>query len=517
METLQTRTEHSRSIEDADMYRAIQTLTELGTLVPVGDTAFDAAQARFADLGNHPGGYQPEAADLTSSDSDATVINLNFDSRSLDEASSTRYEQALSTLLLPLTEGSPVSFGARESVRPFAAAVQELGQSFVRDEQIAALASQAGVEESTALQLAGAYNARLMLSQNPAYLSARLLDQPTDMYVDTIQVDNASEQVPVNLEYVQRYMREAHIIGVMQQGDTGATVTYFDTDRTVRVPEQAEQQKTMQQTFGGIVSVIEERPGRPSGVQETILLKRLGDPHAKPASLIDAARQVEGYADIFDTDVRNWEGLTLAMHTETVLRNFDENFADKLPVALLEPMRLAIIGHDIGKPIADAHKERHKQKVYNAAQAADFYDKLGVDDGMKALLLTVIGEGSELAYKIDIRHAGADAEEAMRLLAIDTLQQMSGTDAVDESQVEGFTQMCKILQICDGGAYTSMATTRVGADEQYRNIALFNGSFAPPVGLGKRNIRLRRAGETYAPANLTPVTPEEKPDDGDYV
>jgi hypothetical protein len=105
----------------------------------------------------------------------------------------------------------------------------------------------------------------------------------------------------------------------------------------------------------------------------------------------------------------------------------------------------------------------------------------------------------------------------MRRLAIDTLQHMSSTDVVDESQIEGFTEMCKILQICDGAAYTSMATTRVGADEQYRNIALFNGSFAPPVGLGRRDIRLRRAGETYAPANLTPVTPEEKPDDGDYV
>lgn len=517
METLQTRTEYSRSIEDADVYRAIHTLTELGALVPAGDSVLDAAQVRFAEHGDGPDGYQQETADLTSPDTDATVINLNFDSNSLDEASSARYEQALSALLLPLTEGSPVSFGSRESARPFITAVQELGQSFVRGNQVATLASQAGIDEPTALQLAGAYNARSMLSQNPAYLSARLLDQPTDMYVDTIQMDNAPEQVPVNLEYVQRYMHEAHIIGVVHQGATEGTVTYFDGDRTVSAQEYVAQQEAMQQTFGGIVAAIEERPGVPSGTQETTLLKQLSDPHAKPASLIDAARQVGGYADIFDADVRNWEGLTLAMHTETVLRNFDENFADKLPVALLEPMRLAIIGHDIGKPVADANKERHMQKVYNAAQAADFYDKLGVDDGMKTLLLAIIGDGSELAYKIDIRHAAADAEDSMHRLAIDTLQQMSDTDTVDESQVEGFTQMCKILQICDGGAYTSMATTRVGGDEHYRNIALFNGSFAPPVGLGKRDIRLRRANETYAPANLTPVTFEEKPDDGDYV
>lgn len=517
METLQTRTEHSRSIEDAEAYRAIHTLTELGALVPAGVSAVDAAHARFTEPGNHLGDYQTETDDLTSPDTDATVINLNFDSNRLDEASSARYEQSLSALLLPLTEGSPVSFGSREAVQPFAAALQEFGQSFVRDDQVAALASQADIDEPTALQLAGAHNARLMLFQNPVYLSARLLDQPTAMYVDTVQVGSTPEQVPVNLEYVQRFMREAHIIGALQHGASGATVTYFDRDRTVDAQEYAAQQEAMRQTFGGIVAVVEGRPGRPIGTQETTLLKRLSDPHAKPASLIEAARQVEGYTDIFDADVRNWEGLTLAMHTETVLRNFDENFADKIPVALLEPMRLAIIGHDIGKPKADASKERHLQKAYNAAQAADFYDTLGVDEDMKALLLALIGEGSELAYKIDIRHAGAAAEDSMRRLAITTLQQMSGIDTVDESQIEGFTQMCKILQICDGGAYTSMATTRVGTVGQYRNIALFNGSFAPPVGLGKRDIRLRGAGETYAPANLTPVTHEEKPDYGDYV
>ncbi len=34
-EQLQTRTEHSRSIEDADRYRALDTLKELGLLVPL--------------------------------------------------------------------------------------------------------------------------------------------------------------------------------------------------------------------------------------------------------------------------------------------------------------------------------------------------------------------------------------------------------------------------------------------------------------------------------------------------
>ena len=36
-EQLQTRTEHSRSVEDADKYRAIEALKEVGLLIPLSD------------------------------------------------------------------------------------------------------------------------------------------------------------------------------------------------------------------------------------------------------------------------------------------------------------------------------------------------------------------------------------------------------------------------------------------------------------------------------------------------
>lgn len=37
MHELQTRSEHSRSLEDAPRFRAIETLTELGLLIPVAE------------------------------------------------------------------------------------------------------------------------------------------------------------------------------------------------------------------------------------------------------------------------------------------------------------------------------------------------------------------------------------------------------------------------------------------------------------------------------------------------
>lgn len=188
-----------------------------------------------------------------------------------------------------------------------------------------------------------------------------------------------------------------------------------------------------------------------------------------------------------------------------MLRNFDESYADKMPVELLAPMRLAILAHDVGKPIAAAEGAKHRQKDYNVAQAVDFLTKLGIDERRKALLVAVIGDGDELAFQIDVRKAGEPAETAMRELAVKTLQDFNHTSEVTDAQIESFTEMCRMLQICDGGAYTSMAITRstIGRG-RYRNAPSFNGSFAQPLGFGKRTIRLRGDGEQAATYDLTP-------------
>ena len=196
----------------------------------------------------------------------------------------------------------------------------------------------------------------------------------------------------------------------------------------------------------------------------------------------------------------------MAEHTETVLTNFDENFAESLPVELLAPMRLAILSHDVGKPIAAARGEKHKQMEYNVIQADDFLGKLGIDDKLKGLLLAVIGEGEELAFQIEVRGAGEPAKVAMRELATKTLKQFYGSESVTDEQITGFTEMCKMLQVCDGGAYTSMAITRpaIKGSGRYRNAPSFNNSFAQPVGFGKRTIRLRGEDDRAAKPDLTP-------------
>jgi hypothetical protein len=82
---------------------------------------------------------------------------------------------------------------------------------------------------------------------------------------------------------------------------------------------------------------------------------------AKPRDIMQDAQRVPGYEQIFAGSAGVWEGFTLGEHTETVLRNFDETYADRMPVGLLAPMRLAILTHDIGKNTDVAHLSKREQ------------------------------------------------------------------------------------------------------------------------------------------------------------
>ena len=380
------------------------------------------------------------------------------------------------------------------------------------------LAAAANVEERVALQLASAFNTRNIAQVQPLYLVSELLKQPADIFSSNLEVNGEQQEVPINLEYVQRFLREAHIVGVKQSidsatlGRTITSVSFFDLEKTVTDKGLEIERKDTWQRLGGMATALshfnqgETQPKQP-------LLHLLSDVYAKPEKLVAAAKEVEGYDAIFEGSAGNWEGFTLAEHTETVLRNFDESFAENLPVELLAPMRLAILSHDVGKPIAAARGEKHKQMEYNVAQADDFLGKLGIDDKLKDLLLAVIGEGEELAFQIEVRGAGEPAKAAMRELATKTMKQFYGSESVTSEQITGFTEMCKMLQVCDGGAYTSMAITRPTAkgSGRYRNAPSFNGSFAQPVGFGKRTIRLRKEGDRAAELDLTPKGSAEAP------
>lgn len=558
---IQTRQELTRSVDDAEKYKALRTLAQVGLLTPLSeietfhgrvryknkddiwqvdpafvnhgnttnnlninqrstlytserDVAESFARARKQEMSwkNDPDELQEEVHRIVSADPDASIINFSFDYSKLSPEDKQRYLAALRTLAISISKGSPVDFSERDSIISLQNVIDQLQKPLIISEDVAEIANLAGISEKVALQLTSGHNAHQLMQTNPAYLVHNLLEQRADIYVENKipVIDGEKKDLPINLEYVQRYLRTAHIVGAEGSVDSDTlnkkirSVYFFDLSKIGTQEQIVKKQEEIKQLLGGLIDKLPKIP-KDRNEDGQALFEVLEDLHAKPEKIIEAAKKVKGYDEIFNMDAGNWEGFTTGEHTETVLRNFDENFADQIPAEYLYIMRLAILVHDIGKPIAAAKGEKRKQKEYNLAQAEHFLTQIGVDEKSKKLLTAIIGDGVDLIFPIRMNRNNPKPNEDMHNLATNTLKEYLGSDDVTEQQINAFIAMCDMLQTCDGGAYTSIAVTRREGKGWFRNAPSYNESFAPPIQPGKRDIQYRNHNQPPAPKSLTPT------------
>jgi hypothetical protein len=467
----------------------------------------DVREARWQQLAQD---YQLEIHEILSTDPDARLINFEFNHEKLSAEDKQRYSQALRALALPLTAGSPVAFEHRTQAADFWKAIEPLGGKTLEQSDIDALVKQYSLPADLALQMGSAYNSAKYTTLGPGYLASLLLHSRHGIVYGTPRIAGVATTVPFNLDYFERYLRSAHIVGVRQPvssstlGRGVTSITLFDLEKvgTARSIQNAREvtSKHLGKLAGALDGLADPEAARPE------LIRLLTDAYAKPRDLVAAAMQVEGYKAIYEADAGNWEGFSLAEHSETVLNNFEENFADKLPVELLAPMRLALLAHDLGKPAAVANGDKANEQAYNLRQAADFFNKLGVDPKTAKFLSNLIGPGLDLAYQYFVRGGGADVAKQLKRLAKESWGLLGEKpEELTNDQLLGFVGLCRVMLVCDGGAYTSMAVTRDPTTGiVHRNAPSFNRSFVQPVGLGSRGLQLAVDGEAGADMYLTP-------------
>ncbi len=554
METLQTRTESYRSLADREKYEALATLTELGLLIPVADiptyhgrarksgegewevdprfanggndsgnwnvngrptlyTASSDIAGQFAQARNHGGDKNVEIHDIVSTDTEARIIDNSFFALGTpSEENMARLQEALRALLPEITEGSPLDWADRELLSKFKEYVEFTGMGYFTNQAIEELSERLDGDYDAALQLAGAVNARYILPYAPTLLARTFVRHAEGIVYEDIQVTDKrrgqrTESLAVNLEYVASFMRNAHIVGVREWLNSGTlrrpidAVSFFDLEK-ISTAQSLERQSTERQRMGNLAHVLgrsmEELPRREP------LLQQLNNPYAKPQELLAAAKQVPLYKVIFEMETGVWEGFTLEQHTETVLRNFDENYADKLPVELLSVMRLAIICHDIGKPAAVREGDWAREADYNAAFAAHYMNTLQVDEKMQQFIQRLIGPIQGKIMQLDIL-SNTSAEADIRTIADSAMKELLGGQLPSQNDQQSFIDCARMLQMCDGGAYTSMAVTRTSTGS-HRNSPSFNTSFQPPSGITRRTLARKPLRDTglSADANLTP-------------
>ena len=294
-----------------------------------------------------------EIHDIATEDKDAVIIRNAFSFSELNDGDKAAYTAAMSKLVasVPLTVGSPLeSTISSKPIQPIMEYLIASGQTYFTLDQIDALSAATNADPNEVSSLVTSFNARSYVSQslrNAAYL----------IQSDTSSVNFIGDEgtIPVSTEYITRFFRETHIVGWESKvrsatlGKVIDIVALFDLQKVNTTESYELNRNRDSENLLPIAHAFDSMFEQP---QKHALSAALYDAHVTPERLIGTAKMIPGFKAIFEADAGNWEGYTLEQHTEAVLRNFDENYADRVPVELLAPLRLAIIAHDLGKPAA---------------------------------------------------------------------------------------------------------------------------------------------------------------------
>lgn len=534
-ESTQTRQEADPYRRFTDKYHAIRCLIGVGIFTPMDDLALyhgrageDGKRWRVQpafnnhgdSTGNHninqinalnTGTYEvardfaearsrgrkvAEIHRIMSSDRDAVVIRRDFDWYRLTPEQYRDIKSAFAATLPELTEGAPVDFAEKEQASltdPRSLANAKTG--FIHAEELPYRAARQGLGRSLAQHLGSAYNTRYALSEHPELMDSLVRTFHKGHNQLAIAIDGSSFNIPISREYLAHWFRNIHAIG-FETPVWSATLQrniydymLFDIEK-INTQAEIEHKKELTNRRLGKIALAASEKYQPAPIKSLIgALEHVL--YIKPHEIVDFAKATPGYQKIFDSQTGNREGYTLAEHTETVLRIFDQNFADHLPATVLPTMRMALLVHDLGKPEAARRGDRHNQKPYNLAEARRFMTANSVDPSSQKLILAMIGDGMQFTERWLVQNDKSIGHDFYRFCER-TMQDYLDTKEVDSATVTGFRQLLEILQICDSGAYTSMATTRSRHNNlYYRNFNAFNASFEKFHGLTGHRVRFK--------------------------
>jgi hypothetical protein len=396
-----------------------------------------------------------------------------------------------------LTDAVPLDFAQRKALDktpPSAfykiAGKKPMTEQYFTADDVSKICKQTGLESTTVRKMCEALNTRQMLVLDPGYaarnfLIARKESKPTEKYPGAL----------MSQEYFASWSQNTHTIGVSRKVKSpnirrSFRASYLFELGKVDSAENLETQKESRWRRTGRVALRMERlMGREKS--DTPYFQRvLRNPNTDPRKLVEEAKKVGDYKKVFEADSGVKEKYTLQEHTETVLRNFDENYADKVPAKLVPLMHLALLVHDIGKPEAARNGEKSNQKVYNDKEARRFMQQIGVGPHTSELVRGMIGHAQELTTNGYIK-GDANARAELDRYCSQMLVRL-GVQNPTKDDIGGMRDLYLMIQTCDSAAYTTMARTRdAKTNITYRNLGSFNRTFMNPTGQNKRDIRMK--------------------------
>lgn len=429
---------------------------------------------------------------IISSDPNAIIISSEY-SKSEQE----RISQAIIPLLPKILEGSPVDFKYRDTVPLFLETVNEdfnlKNKEYISQEEIPQILEklklriqqsnnpQAFIDEDFVKQVAGSINSRFLLRFTPVSLIHKFAISKSDTFKAAFSSETGDiiRQLPINRDFIARFLKSNHIVGLKIRVDSAtlgrniSNTILFDLTKVNTVEKIKQKEQTFEKVFG---EFSQEMNKSLESSKSHPLVKLLSENYyASPEEIIEEAKKVTGFENHFDKDAGNWEKFTLGEHTETVLRMFDETYADVLPAKLLPIMRLIILTHDLGKPEAAQEGKKNEQKGFNLKEGSRFLNELGIENNLKELILGIIGQGQEITSDVFVKKNKKSNE--LRQYSRELLDKIKkvGSGSLEGEEMAIYF-MSFMLQNSDSGAYTDYAVTRRRGGLWFRNYPSFNES-----------------------------------------
>lgn len=429
---------------------------------------------------------------IISSDPNAIIISSEY-SKSEQE----RISQAIIPLLPKILEGSPVDFKYRDTVPLFLETVNEdfnlKNKGYVSQEEIPQILEklklriqqsnnpQAFIDEDFVKQVAGSINSRFLLRFTPVSLIHKFAISKSDTFKAAFSSETGDiiRQLPINRDFIARFLKSNHIVGLKTRVDSAtldrniSNTILFDLTKVNTVEKIKQKEQTFEKVFG---EFSQEMNKSLESSKSHPLVKLLSENYyASPEEIIEEAKKVTGFENHFDKDAGNWEKFTLGEHTETVLRMFDETYADVLPAKLLPIMRLIILTHDLGKPEAAQEGKKNEQKGFNLKEGSRFLNELGIENNLKELILGIIGQGQEITSDVFVKKNKKSNE--LRQYSRELLDKIKkvGSGSLEGEEMAIYF-MSFMLQNSDSAAYTDYAVTKRRGGLWFRNYPSFNES-----------------------------------------
>jgi hypothetical protein len=471
--------------------------------VNVGETVLHVAGThrtaeRFADKRAAKKGTSAEVAEVVIPDQEAAFFDCNLSDAS-PEVTQER-KDAITSTLPPYLAGTTLSAEDYKTIDVealmgfFRSRASAREKHITADAEIPFVASQLKVSIAGARAIAGAVNTYYYIAsrRDPAKGMAKclltmvqqegdlqlLLDDKIALKSEEPAYDKYGHAIerlyPISREYLHKWMRNMHVVGIKADIDSATLGDHIEDAYEIVSLEDARSKEQMERSleirhksYGGAARRIHRLLNNPESMKqpETPLSYLNMDMHVSPAALIDSATRVSPkYQQLFESGTGVKEGFTLRQHTETALEIFDASYKANLPRSVYDFGRLCLLVHDIGKP--EAAKRGANQEPFNAKISRDFLRDIHAPKEFADAIPEIITAGAEAASEYMLKKDEGEKKAAKRKLATVSAEiakklfNISPMDPMYRSCVQTVFDICYALVICDGGAYTTNASTR---------------------------------------------------------